>query len=60
MVSGVVHAYKDAAFEEEVDLNYCDREEFITDHDHLVALMNNGNVKRCASHCCLTVMERNR
>jgi len=45
MVDGVVHAYKDAAMTEEVDLNYCNREEFITDHEHLTKLVNNGTCK---------------
>lgn len=45
MVDGVVHAYKDAEFKEEVDLNYCDRNEFLADHSQLMALMNNGTVK---------------
>jgi len=48
MVDGVGHAFKDAAFTEKVDLNYCDREEFIEDHQHLVSLTNNGTCKSFA------------
>ena len=47
MKDGVCHVYKDAEFTDLVDLNYCDREEFIEDHQHLVTLANNGTVKRC-------------